>query len=1847
MPTFSLSDLCRDGRFVPIPGGAYFHPGTMADPVDLLALTRAMNAARPADGGAIVVPETALGRPGAWNAVRIALGGMPADVVLTGPDGHLIGTDDWLAATDATGAQAYAPYRPGMVFTPRVVPVDATGRENADSPVAVRVLPRADADARELLRTAAELARDLRSHPAERIRALTPSGSPAYLMAAGMILTGRADAWDPGRVTPPTLDEVHRAFAGGGTVPLPGAPALVHASGLTGGTVSWMFTGEDGTPLTVTADGIAPASPDRPHPPGSTVTRFGPPDDLPSLRAALGALGPWNGDPDCVDRVARVLGGLGGLSYARGTEGLRPRDVLAARMGGFFGPEGGLALLTGISPGTVAPVWVRPAPLADGRLEPGRAAHMVLVHHGGDGRFTLLETQLDGAAGLRPFTLRDRMLPGALTGTLRLVQDGAGHLRQTEVAGRRTVSAPAPAPVDHGTAALIDPATGRADPEGVGTEFEPMVRIGRPRELHLKKPAPAFTNTFENLTFLDLPDIGLTLKGDKKVAALGRSGRWYGSEQQAEAAEGRIKRSEEWRIIEVVTDVGAALPDELNGFASAETLHTRAKVMIRWLQNMGRHGYTLRDTLSLSPAMAEYFDRWATGLSRHEQAAARLIRDELVDVEPEDLPQAAREQPLFHPKHTVTGTLFHSTVDVSLAGLPMLYELRRQWIRGRDVFYDDIVRVDEVIAEHAASVARLFLRQLVDGPLDAHDVAELMRGSEAHELRGVLHVVLTHLMTKAYASRLKKVGLFKNGMLALSRYDLDDISEYLPDDVKDFLTRNFDDLIRDLDRTLARRLPGLAERGERWTERRMPRSGGNKARGPRYKHVLRGALLGDPDRLISLEEIVGGMTLVDGFDPQPGQPKRIPFELRLHLPARNAHEPAESLTTVDGTDAYLQHSLDISRAAERAGAEARAWTAANGAARDVAARLSAAHGTLTPWHGKVFHDPSGTMWEKRNGVWDHPVQVVREVGTSGRLDGARPIMQRESGGRRGSRQPVLALLSRSRWTRWRREQELERSSTYLVAVRPLGHLVRVPVQRDGRTAEAWLTAEQLAALLYVQKVGTRFALRAVDGEFADGFVGRVGTAYTALYNADRMRDLHVYRVAGIRYDNAPPAPAAVLAPGKDGLLATLEPALRAMKTADPAVRRLVRGSADATTAWSIAADGLTRLRADVAGLAEPELRARFRDLALAADKAMELVGELVPDRDHPVADVLLRLDTMLGTRRFPGGEWPVTAPPALTPAERRVRAAVDVLSTPDVARLLPLLGRTLRTGDVDGLRGPDAVAARLGGWFGPDGDAGRLTALPVGSVTPVRAEKRVLLVQRASHTRFVLADPAAEGDARFVAVPLSALVEGDAERLPAELRGPVRLVTDADGALRHVTVETRRAGATAPESAALTATDRLTTETFPLRPAAQRPIIEPPAGRAAAETPAGRAATETPAEPPAVKTPADRAVIEATPMVEQPPVRVLGDFTGRAGVLDRVRAHGHLAGRPVVAVGLAGPPEVVESVIGRLDALLRRYARAGLTPLVVAPEATATGRKRLDETRARRPMILLTQETSGFDPTVWRLRGPDGAPLTHSAALDPGIFAPVAALPGTTGPLPAALTGWLLADGPAEAETHHRAYAAALHTPETEAVLARLAAAEPDDVELAAYRVALDLARRAGGVPDAGAARLRPSATSILAVEPAYRAAHGAPVTAVYDYLAVTGGRRERYAWEGLLFQLLLAGELTGDQMLALMRATAVTAPDRASIAVAEVFLALRDLPERLLGEDPMTHPELTAVLERIGRVTRGTGGSYADCVDPVDRTAWIGRFDDHAAQWRATGHPADARRAGLLRLATDLLANC
>ncbi|GAB7046397.1 hypothetical protein [Catenuloplanes indicus] len=124
--------------------------------------------------------------------------------------------------------------------------------------------------------------------------------------------------------------------------------------------------------------------------------------------------------------------------------------------------------------------------------------------------------------------------------------------------------------------------------------------------------------------------------------------------------------------------------------------------------------------------------------------------------------------------------------------------------------------------------------------------------------------------------------------------------------------------------------------------------------------------------------------------------------------------------------------------------------------------------------------------------------------------------------------------------------------------------------------------------------------------------------------------------------------------------------------------------------------------------------------------------------------------------------------------------------------------------------------------------------------------------------------------------------------------------------------------------------------------------------------------------------------------------------------------------------------------------------------------------------------------------------------------------------------------------------------------------------------------------------------------------------------------------------------QLLRAGELTAGQVLSLVRATAVTAQDRANLTMMESLIEIRDLPddESLLDADPMTHPRLRPIFTRIGRITEGVNGSYKDCLSADDRVAWVGRLDAWATALTATGDRFQRMRAALIGVATYKASN-
>ena len=119
-----------------------------------------------------------------------------------------------------------------------------------------------------------------------------------------------------------------------------------------------------------------------------------------------------------------------------------------------------------------------------------------------------------------------------------------------------------------------------------------------------------------------------------------------------------------------------------------------------------------------------------------------------------------------------------------------------------------------------------------------------------------------------------------------------------------------------------------------------------------------------------------------------------------------------------------------------------------------------------------------------------------------------------------------------------------------------------------------------------------------------------------------------------------------------------------------------------------------------------------------------------------------------------------------------------------------------------------------------------------------------------------------------------------------------------------------------------------------------------------------------------------------------------------------------------------------------------------------------------------------------------------------------------------------------------------------------------------------------------------------------------------------------------------------VAGQLTDPEAVSLVRATAVNRLDRANSKVFQMVADLRAVdPARIRGDSEAVLREFTA---RAGRVASTQPGVLPeDCLDPIDRTAWVGRLDSLRDLMR--GHPDDIERsrAEILDAITYTLSNC
>ncbi|GAB7052381.1 hypothetical protein JCM9534A_75070 [Catenuloplanes indicus JCM 9534] len=366
------------------------------------------------------------------------------------------------------------------------------------------------------------------------------------------------------------------------------------------------------------------------------------------------------------------------------------------------------------------------------------------------------------------------------------------------------------------------------------------------------------------------------------------------------------------------------------------------------------------------------------------------------------------------------------------------------------------------------------------------------------------------------------------------------------------------------------------------------------------------------------------------------------------------------------------------------------------------------------------------------------------------------------------------------------------------------------------------------------------------------------------------------------------------------------------------------------------------------------------------------------------------------------------------------------------------------------------------------------------------------------------------------------------------------------------------------------------------------------------------------------------------PAREVPPPRGFGDWT--VGDLPALAAG---LKRPVLTSDLSG---TTSHALDQLESALREHEWWGEVPIVVTSMGTQPNAERLDALREQyRPVIIQQSMTSDLQIS-WKLLDQDGSTVAETK-LTRKLFEAASALPATPHgtALPPVLAG-LLTAGPGAAE-FHRDNAQQLTDPGVRDALDHLIATAPDGERLAGFRVAL-------GLDAAGTEKLVPAATSLLGVEPPYT---GGPVPAsfAYDFLAQTGGRNERFPMDGLLFQIVLAGRMSPDAALELLRATARTAVDRAVIDVFQSVADVMTLTEEQAAANPHTDARLVQILRRVKKVSstaRKPGTPPPDCVDPVDRTVFVGRLDALRYMLRDSGQAA---RASLIETLTYILANC
>ena len=242
---------------------------------------------------------------------------------------------------------------------------------------------------------------------------------------------------------------------------------------------------------------------------------------------------------------------------------------------------------------------------------------------------------------------------------------------------------------------------------------------------------------------------------------------------------------------------------------------------------------------------------------------------------------------------------------------------------------------------------------------------------------------------------------------------------------------------------------------------------------------------------------------------------------------------------------------------------------------------------------------------------------------------------------------------------------------------------------------------------------------------------------------------------------------------------------------------------------------------------------------------------------------------------------------------------------------------------------------------------------------------------------------------------------------------------------------------------------------------------------------------------------------------------------------------------PVLVVGAVAPDSRELTALG---SLVRRYRSGGREPRVVATELTEA----LTETLSRSGVIAVTRTPSGMSQT-WRVTGSDGRVRAEATDLGPEHFTSPGVHVTDRTPAVELVDGWL--DTPRWAETgeYLAGHLSELLGADATAVLAERLGTYPDNRELHAYEVVLDLARQAGGLGTAFGPLDPGVHDEVSGLERVAPDGPLSPLVAV-RYLEPKDTLAQRRAWNDQLLSLLFQGKITGTQAAKLARG--VLTPD-------------------------------------------------------------------------------------------------